>query len=54
MQLYLRLFNVTQIILKIGVTTIFASLRWIIEILYRFMHCQHTTGMFENHDRDMV
>lgn len=29
----MRLFNVTQIILNIDVTTIFASLLWIIEIV---------------------
>lgn len=47
----MRLFNVTQIILNIGVTTIFASLFWIIEIV--IINCEHTTGMLENHVTEM-
>lgn len=47
----MRLFNVAQIILKIGVTTIFASLFWIIEIV--IINCEHTTGMLENHVTEM-
>lgn len=47
----MRLFNVTQNILNIGVTTIFASLFWIIEIV--IINCEHTTGMLENHVTEM-
>lgn len=47
----MHLFNVTQIILNIGVTTIFASLFWIIEIV--IINCEHTTGMLENHVTEM-
>lgn len=47
----MRLFDVTQIILNIGVTTIFASLFWIIEIV--ILNCEHTTGMLENHVTEM-
>lgn len=47
----MRLFNVTQIILNIGITTIFASLFWIIEIV--IINCEHTTGMLENHVTEM-
>lgn len=45
-----RPFNCTQIILKMGVTTIFASLLDYRNCNnnHRFINCEHTTGMLEN------
>lgn len=47
----MRPFNGTQIILKMGVTTIFASLLDYRNCNnnHRFINCEHTTGMLENH-----